>query len=398
MTFLDLDADILAVQRAAWRYLWQKANPRNGLVPDHIDADGIVVSPASIGVTGMALTALPAGVENGWVTRNEAATRALATLRFFAHDAAHYEGFFFHFLDMETGERVWKCEISSVDSSFVFFGGLFCAAYFDRKNGVESEIRALAAEILARAHWNLWCAGADAVCLAYKPERGFSRHRWRGYNEALPTVILGLGAPLYALPAESYAAWTRDYRKKRVYGIETLFARPLFIHLFPHLWLDLRAVRDDWMRQNSLNYFENTRRAIEVQVAWAKRRGKASKWGVSACDGPNLRRNSGYHARGVPFGAFDEVFSPPVCLASLPFAPDLALEAWRYWIEEAPQLSGEWGVLSAIHPPTGWTSGFFGLDATMLVLMLENARSGLLWNLSRQIPQLQNGLQRAGFS
>ena len=397
MSVLKLNAEILAVQRAAWRYGWEKADPRNGLVPDHIDGDGIVVSPASIGATGMALSALAVGVENGWVTRNEAAARAVATLRFFARDAAHHEGFFFHFLDTKSGERVWKCEISSVDSSFVFIGALFCAAYFDAKNRVESDIRVLGDEILGRANWNAFCDGGDAICLAFKPERGFSHHRWRGYNEALPMVVLALGALNHALPPQSYAAWTRDYRKKRVFGMETLFARPLFLHLFPHLWLDLRVVRDDWMRQNQLNYFENTRRAVEIQVAWAKKRGDAKMWGVSACDGPNLHPNGGYRARGVPFGVFDGVFSPPVCLAALPFAPDLALEAWRFWTEKFPQLTGDWGVRGAIHPQTGWTSGFFGLDAAMLVLMLENAKSGLLWDLSREIPALQNGLKRAGF-
>ncbi|RYG56348.1 hypothetical protein EON80_29465, partial [bacterium] len=182
------------------------------------------------------------------------------------------------------------------------------------------------------------------------------------------------------------------------YGIDYLYSRPLFTHLFPHLWLDLRVARDECMHRNHLTYFENTRRAIAIQEEWARRRGNPRRWGVSACDGPNTRKNGGYHARGVPFGHFDGVFSPPVCLASLPFDPIAATVAWDYWMEEHPDLLGEWGVAGAIQPKTGWFSGYFSLDQAMLVLMIENYRSGLLWELSHQIPEIGRGLERAGFA
>jgi hypothetical protein len=391
-------AHLETVQRAAWHYLWEKADPHNGLIPDHLDSKGRVVSPASIAATGMALSAFPVAVSNGFVTRPEAAGRALTTLRFFARDAEQHHGFFFHFLNPETGQRVWKCEVSSVDSALLFLGALFCAQFFDNNSAAERELRELASEIWERADWNWFCDGLDGVSIAYKPERGFSCHIWRGYNEGLLVYIMGLGSPTHALPSASYAAWTRDYRFKRVYGIDYLYCRPLFTHLFPHLWLDLRQTRDEIMKKNDLDYFENTRRAVHVQQEWARRRGDPRKWGVSACDGPNTRKNGGYHARGVPFGHFDDVFSPPVCLASLPFQSEVAAEAWDFWMDEHPRLLGQWGVRGAINPTTGWMSGYFGLDQAMLVLMLENARTGLLWELSRSIPALQTGLKRAGFS
>lgn len=386
-----------AVQHAAWRYLWEKADPRTGLVPDHIDRDGVVVSPASIATTGMALSALPVGVQNGWVSRNDAAQRARQTLQFLAHEVEHHHGFFFHFLDLTTGERVWKCEVSSVDSALLFLGALFCKAFFNGKSAAEQEVRDLATEIFARADWNWFCDGLDGVSIAYKPERGFSRHIWRGYNEGLLVYILGLGSSSHPLPVASYEGWTRDYHTRRVYGIDYLYSRPLFTHLFPHLWLDLRVLRDECMRRCHLNYFENTRRAIAVQEEWARRRGDARMWGVSACDGPGRRKNGGYRARGVPFGHFDGVYSPPVCLASLPFEPTTAMEAWEFWMEKHPELLGKWGVSGAVEPSSGWLSGFFGLDQTMLVLMIENARSDLLWELSHNIPELSTGLERAGF-
>ncbi len=400
------------IQRAAWHYLWSGANPQNGLVPDQIFERGEAAhsgashsptlhSPASIAVTGMALSALPVAVENGWISRAAAASRALATLRFFAHEAEHHGGFFFHFLDMKSGKRVWECEVSSVDSTFLYLGALFCGAFFDQsgfdQSGDESEIRDLSAAIFARADWGWFCSGQNAVSIAYKPERGFSKHAWRGYNEALPLAVLALGAPDFALPASSYAAWTENYRFKRVYGRDHLFCGPLFTHLFPHLWLDLRFETDAATREKGLDYIQSTRSAIEIQREWAKKRGDARKWGVSACDAPQNLKLGGYRARGVPFGRFDEVYSPPICLSCLPFTPDFAVESWDFWLENHPEILGDFGVRGGLHAPSGWMSAFFGLDQGLLVLMLENARSGLLWELSRAVKPLQLGLKRAGF-
>ncbi len=385
---------IEAIQRAAWHYGWESANPQNGLVPDHIEAGKSGV-PASIAVVGMALSALAVGVENGWVSRHDAAHRAAATLRFFARDAAHHGGFFFHFLDMEKGARVWNCEVSSIDSTILFLGALFCGAYFDHDTPRERGIRALSEEIFARANWNWFRNGDEAVSIAFTPERGFSKHGWRGYNEGLLLAVLGLGSPTNALSLSSYAAWTSTYRFKRLYGRDFLFCGPLFTHLFPQLWLDLRGVADAPLQKRGLDFFANTTRAVEIQVEWAKKRGHPQKWGVSACDAPQGGKLGGYRARGVPFGRFDEVFSPPVCLASLPFAPDLALDGWNYWQKNHPEIVGRWGVRGAIHAPSGWTSGWFGLDQGLLVLMLENWRSGLLWELSKRITPLQIGLFEA---
>ncbi|PQV62871.1 hypothetical protein B1R32_11911 [Abditibacterium utsteinense] len=388
------------IQRAAFHFLWNGANPDNGLVPDQISlaSNGeIHRSPSSIAVTGMALSALPVATENGWISRRDAAARARATLRFFAREAEQFGGFFFHFLDLASGKRVWKCEVSSVDSTFLFLGALFCEVFFDKKSGSENEIRELSQEIFARANWNWFSDGKDAVSIAYKPERGFSKHAWRGYNEALPLAVLSLGAPQFSLPLPSYGAWTQTYRFKRLYGREHVFCGPLFTHLFPHLWLDLRGLFDAPLQKHGLDYFENTVRAVEIQHQWAKKRGDERKWGVSACDAPQGGTLGGYRARGVPFGRFDEVFSPPVCLASLPFAPELAMESWNFWEENHPEIVGAWGVRGAVHVPSGWMSAFFGLDQGLLILMLENAKSGLLWELSRRIMPLQRGLERAGF-
>jgi hypothetical protein len=350
------ETSIEAIQHAAWRYGWENANPRNGLVPDHIE-DGKTGVPSSIAVVGMALSSLAVGVENGWVSRRQAAQRATTTLRFFAHGAANHGGFFFHFLDVQSGERVWNCEVSSIDSTILLLGALFCGAYFDLDTPQEREIRCLSEEIFARADWNWFCNGDNAVSIAYWPERGFSKHSWRGYNEALLLAVLGLGSPTFALPAQSYAAWTSTYRFKRIYGREFLFCGPLFTHVFPHLWLDLRGIADAPLRNHGLNFFENTTRAVEIQSEWAKRRGDARKWGVSACDAPQGGTLGGYRARGVPWGRFDEVFSPPICLATLPFSPDLALDSWNYWHFNHPEILGEWGVRGAIHSQSGWMSG-----------------------------------------
>lgn len=379
------------VQKAAWHYLWEKANPQNGLVADQTGAN----SPASIAVTGMALSALPIAVENGWITRPQGAARALATLRFFAHDAQQQHGFFFHFLDMESGQRVWNCELSSIDSAILFLGVLLCGAFFDSVSAAEREIRELSEQISARADWNWFRNGDAAVSIAWKPERGFSKHHWRGYNEALLLYFLGLGSPTHALPEASYIAWLKHYHWRTIYGIPTIYCGPMFVHLFNHLWFDLRDFQDAWTRQHNFNYWDNTISAIQIQSEWAKRRGHPQQWGVSACDGPNLRKNGGYHARSVPFGHFDEVYSPPVCLASHPFAPEVVTPAWGFWNQEHSEMVGKWGVRGAIHTTSGWMSEYFGLDQGLLVLTAPR-ESNLLHELARAIPVMRRGLERAG--
>jgi len=430
------DTKLEVLQRLTFEYFQNETNPENGLVPDSTRQG----APCSIAATGFALAAYPVGVERGFITRNAAIKRTLTTLRFFwtsSHgpepDATGYKGFYYHFLDMKTGRRTWNCELSTIDSTFLIVGALTAAEYFDRDTKDEQEIRTLAYAIYARADWQ-WAqnrgvnrgpqggssTSVDAVTHGWRPESGFIKYRWLGYNEALILYVLGMASPTHPLPEESYQAWTSTYNWKKLYGFEFLYAGPLFVHQLSHMWIDFRGIQDEYMRNKASNYFENSRRATYIQQQYAIRNPRGFKgygeyiWGLTASDGPGpasmkvegkLRRFHDYRARGVPNGPDDGTLAPWAVIASLPFAPEIVLPSIQYFDETFPEMTSKYGFKCSFNPTfsssvgKGWISkGYYGLDQGPIVLMIENYRSGFLWRLMRSCPYIIDGLRRAGFS
>src|ERR1043165_351322 len=227
------------LQRDTFDYFLQEENPANGLIADKTREDW----PASIAAVGLALAAHPIGIERGFCSRNEAIKKTLAALRFFwtspqstAADATGYEGFYYHFLEMQTGKRAWKCELSTIDSAFLFAGMLTAAAYFDHDSTDEHEIRGLANGLYARADWPWALNGGATLTHGWKPESGFLQYRWQGYDEALLLYVLALGSPTHPLSGDSYAAWSSTYEWKNCYGYDYLYAGSLFTHQLSHMW------------------------------------------------------------------------------------------------------------------------------------------------------------------
>jgi hypothetical protein len=417
------DALLDRFQRAAFDYFLEQSNPDNGLVAD-TSRQG---SPASIAVVGFALSCYPVGVERGWMKRADGALRSLAALRFFRDsvqgeqlDATGYRGFYYHFLDMKTGKRVWLSEVSLIDTTLLLAGALTAASYFDGGAAHEAEIRQLADAIYRRVDWEWARGGVSTVRQGWKPESGFIHYGWDGYDEAIILYVLGLASPTHALSGDSYVNWTATYQWEDIYDTELLYAGPLFIHHFSQAWIDFSGIRDEFMRAKKCDYFENSRRAVHVQREYARRNPFSFKgygrncWGITACDGPGFktldvdgraRRLLGYAARGAPYGPDDGTIDPCAALASLPFAPELALAALRHFCAHHPDMIRGSRLPSAFNPtlpgggPSGWISdGYFGLDQGILVLMIENYRSGLIWKLMRRCPYIEHGLRRAGFT
>ena len=408
------------LQRAAFEYLWQYANPANGLVAD-TSRPG---SPCSIAVVGFALSSYIIAVERAWVSRAAATERVRATLRFFlgsvqaaTPEASGYKGFYYHFLDMDSGLRVWNCELSLIDTALLLAGVLSVGQYFDR--APEADIREAAQTLYRRADWRWAQAGATSLSQGWLPEVGFLHYGWEGYNEALLIYILGLGSPTHPLTPDIFAGWTRTYQWERMAGLDVLYSGPLFTHLFPHTWLDLRGIRDAFMRAKRSDYFENTRRSIALQQEYCELNPRGFRgycrdlWGISAGDGPigeETRefavdgRHFGYMARGIPFGPDDGTLCPWAMPASLAFAPEAALEGTRRLLKEFPQVCVAGRLVSGFNPSIqsdrgGWVSeGWYGLDQGLLVSQIENARTQLLWRLMRSSQDVRRGLKRAGFS
>jgi hypothetical protein len=420
------DAELESLQRDTFSYFLNETNRQNGLVLDKTAPDW----PASIAATGLALAVYPVAIERGFITRAAAIDRVLATLRFFWNspqgpepDATGYRGFYYHFLDMQTGRRAWQCELSTVDSAILFAGVLTARAYFDADAPEEREIRTLADALYRRADWSWAQNGGATVTHGWKPESGFLQYRWEGYDEALVLYVLGLGSPTHPLPEESYAAWASTYEWKTSYGYDYLYAGPLFTHQISHVWIDFRGIQDAFMRDKGIDYFENTRRATLVQREYAIDNplefagyGKDC-WGITACDGPGPdtiklngieRRFFDYLGRGVPYGPDDGTVGPWAVVASLPFAPEIVLPAIDYLVHQVDlKMGNPYGFKATFNPtypdksgnPYGWVSPWhYGINQGPINPMIENHRTGLLWRLMRGCPYVITGLRRAGFT
>jgi hypothetical protein len=422
----DLSASMLDdMQRRAFAYFVHETNPANGLVIDTTTAG----APSSIAAVGLGLTAYPAAVERGFIPRKDAAARALATLRFFwgskqgpEPDATGFRGFYYHFLDMRTGARTWGSELSTVDSALLIAGMLTAAAYFHGNDETEREIRELAEALYARVDWHWALNGGSMLTHGWKPESGFLPYRWQGYDEAMLLYVLALGSETHPIAADSYDAWATTYEWKTVYDTSYLYAGPMFIHQLSHVWIDFRGIRDAFMRKHEIDYFENSRRATHVQQQYAVRNPHGftaygtTCWGITASNGPGdvirevggvSREFFGYVARGVPDGPDDGTVAPWGVIASLPFAPDIVLPTMTHLWRRRPDATHRYGLRKTYNPTfpaadgfaDGWVSPYHcGLNQGPIVVMIENYRSGLIWNLLRESSHIVAGLRAGGFT
>ncbi len=429
------DPLIRDLQERTFRYFWDTTDPATGLAPDRWPTPSF----ASIAAVGFALTAYPIGVINGWITRDQARTRTLATLRFFAtapqgdgqSDASGYKGFFYHFLGVTKGRRFARAELSTIDTALLLGGVLFAQSWFDADHPEDAEIRTLADQLYAAVDWTWITPRPPFVAMGWHPESGFIPADWNIYNEGLLLYVLALGSPSHPLPPETWAAWTArfDAQWSDTWGEPHLHFAPLFIHQYSHCWIDFRGIRDPYMAARGIDYFENSRRAVRAQrnYAMANPGGWAGYgedvWGLTACDGPGdfTQRIGGreraffsYSARG-PDDRDDGTLAPTAAAASIAFEPELATRAiaamharygrgiyGRYGFLDSfnPTLTRKTAPLKhgKIVPGIGWVDGdHLGIDQGPILLMIENLRSGLVWNVMRRNPHIRRGLQRAGF-
>jgi hypothetical protein len=415
------------LEQRTFRYFWDTANPKNGLVPDRYPNTPF----ASIAAVGFGLTAYPIGVERGYIPRAAARERVLTTLRFFV-SAANEHGFFYHFMDMRSGARASDSEVSTIDTALLLAGMIFCQSYFDTQDPHDVEIRRLTDEIYGRVDWTWAQPRAPAVALSWTPEAGFSSSDWRGYNEAMLVYLLALGSPTHAVDQQAWTSWTSTYDKQwgTVYDQTYLSFAPLFGHQYTHVWVDFRGIRDAFMRSHDLDYFENSRRATYTQRRYAianpqhwRAYGK-NVWGMSASDGPGPAREPPlddsrpfltYAARGVGIGRIvdDGTIAPTAAISSLPFAPEIVLPATlEMYHRFGASIYSVYGFLDAFNASyrspsgkqpgpgdAGWVDAdYVGIDEGPILAMIENYRSDLVWRVMRRSPYLQQGLERAGFT
>lgn len=412
-----------ALQRETFSYFLFYSCADTGLIRDHSSPE----SKCSIAATGFGLACYAVAVERGFLDRSEAARRVSTTLEFLRQapqgpntSSAGYRGFFYHFLEPLSGRRALDCELSTIDTALLVAGGLMAASFFDGDTSVERSIRRTANELYERIEWDWALADGETLSHGWTPESGFLRSRWQGYSEALFMYLLALGSPGHPVPASSYSAFTGPFELRSAYGIEYLYAAPLFIHQLSHCWADLRVIRDAWMREHDLDYFENSRRATLIQQLYAIDNPKrfvgydALTFGFTACTGPEPgtrvidgreREFYGYAARGAPDGLDDGTLAPWAAVASLPFLPDLVLKVIDHLNTLRLREQSAHGFHTTFNPTLRqgngrpWVSRFhYGLNQGPIIIMVENCRSGAPWRWMRRCQWLRSGCIRAGFS
>ncbi len=412
-----------SIQYHSFLYFINELNPPNGLVKDR----NASWAPASIAAIGFALPSYAVGVERGWITREKASEIILNTLRFFINsvqstdtNATGYKGFYYHFLRMNSGTREWNCELSSVDTGLLMMGIIFARNYFNLDNQTEKEIRELAAKLLNRIEWDFFempAKGeyANTISMGWKPEEGLHFMGWNGYNEALFLYILAAGSGM-TNAEKGYQSWLASYDWQTPYpNLSHAVFPPLFGHQFSHTFIDFRDVADKYMKEKGIDYFENSRRATLVQRLYAIENPfnwvgyDSLTWGISASDGPGESYNFddkkflGYAGRGTSgpnLNYFDDgTIAPYAAISSIVFAPEVVIPTIRNFNEKYGKgLWGKYGYLDSFNPTLNWfNKEYIGIDQGPLLLMIENFRSGLVWNYVMKDKIIQDGLNRLGF-
>ncbi len=381
------------IERAAFLFFWEQASARTGQVKDRARTTGRDDRRmSSIAATGFGLTALCIAHERRYAPRPELQDRVRATLRFLAESMPHEHGFFYHFVDMETGQRWDRCELSSIDTALLLAGVLTCRQHF----ADDREVVALADSLYRRVDWPWMLNGGETLSMGWHPESGFIPSRWDHYCELMVLCLLGMASPTHPLPASAWEAWRRP--RVRYYGHEYISGNPvLFTHQFSHAWVDFRGVRD-----RHADYFQNSVLATRAHQAFcldlAGRFPHYSEdlWGITASDS-----RQGYVAWGGPPAddRIDGTVVPCAAGGSLPFLPEETLRVLRNLRRNhADQAWGRYGFVDAFNPADGWTNpDVLGIDLGITMLMAENHRTGFVWKTFMAAPGIREAMRRAGF-
>lgn len=378
------------IERASFEFFWREAGS-NGQVKDRALLNGHDTHTiSSIAATGFGLTGLCIGHARKYQRQDEIVERVRRTLRFLWERMPHEHGFYYHFVNMESGERMWQSELSSIDTAILICGVLTARQYFK-----DAEIQDLATNLYERVDWQWMFNGGPTVCMAWYPESGFLHARWVSYCELMMIYLLAIGSPTYPLNPRSWAAWRRPTIEFE--GYEYISGRdPLFTHQYSQAWFDFRGFQDAYT-----NYFQNSITATMAHRDWCISLHpefpdySERLWGVSASD--SVR---GYTAWGGPprQGKVDGTIVPCATGGSLPFLFPECMEVLRNIRERYGRAWGNYGFVDAFNPLTDWYDpNVLGIDVGITMIMAENHRSKFVWHTFMKNKEARRAMARAGF-
>lgn len=380
-----------AIQRASFDFFWNECGAATGQVKDRALAAGNDThTVASIAATGFGLTALCIGDSRGYKASADIKERVRITLRFIANQLPQVRGFFYHFVDMNSGARAFTSELSSVDTAILLCGVLTARQYYN-----DAEIQDLATTIYNRVDWAWMLNGGSQLSMGWTPESGFLAGRWDHYCELMMIYLLAIGSPTHAIPPASWEAWSRPTVSFQ--GITYISGSdPLFVHQYSHAWFDFRNVKDA-----HANYFQNSIDATRAHKLFClSLKNQFSDyadnlWGITASD-----YSGGYTAWGGPplIGPVDGSIVPCATGGSLPFLFDDCMRVLHNLRTNYSRSWTRYSFVDAFNPLTGWYgSDVLGIDVGITMLMAENQRTGLVWRTFMKNPEVKAAMNLAGF-
>ena len=372
------------VEKDIFRFFWEQANPKNGLIKDSSRPG----APCSIASTGFGLTAICIAESRGWISHEKAYKRILTTLLTFRDKLHNEHGFFYHFLDMGSGKRVWNCELSSIDTALFLAGALFAGEYFKG-----TEIEKVAKQIYERVDWQ-WMSRGNFISMGWKPETGLFPALWSSYNELMIIYALAIGSPTHPIESKAWHLWQRPKGKYAGYELIYCFTGSLFVYQYSHAWIDFRKLDDD-----SINWFENSVEATKANRQFCIDNMNKYKtygpnvWGLTASVGPY-----GYKGYGAKPGSpiHDGTMCPAGAGGSIVFTPELSISALKYMYENyGNRIYDKYGFKDAFNLDKNWYSyEHLGISQGIMMLMIENYRTGMVWEYFMKNEYIQNWISR----
>jgi hypothetical protein len=386
------DAFLDELQLQGCMFFWEQGSASTGQILDralnNLNGARDPRRMASIASTGFGLTALCIADHRGFLPHAQIVERVRTTLNWHLNSMPEVHGFFYHFTDIETGERFRGSELSSIDTAILICGMLMARAYFD-----DPQIQSLAQQIYERVDWPWMLNGGKAFSMGWQPDSGFLANRWDHYCELMMIDLLAIGSPTHPVAPEYWNNFTRS--TIHYDGFDYISGDdPLFTHQYSQAWFDFRDKRDAYA-----DYYTNSVIATRAHKAFClahPRWYNEDFWGVTSSD-----YVGGYTAWGGPpaIGPLDGTVVPSAAAGSLAFLPAdciLVLRAMRSrW---GKQAWGHYGFVDAFHPRANWYDpDVLGIDQGISVLMAENLRSGLIWNTFMRNHESVIAMQRVGF-
>ena len=404
------------VQKETFRYFWDYAEPNSGAAREryHPDDPALNRHVVATGGTGFGLMSLLVGVERNFVTREQAVQRMEKILDFL-ESADRFHGAWSHWIDGRNGEAIPFSPLDDggdlVETAFLCQGLLCINEYFKDGNLQEKELADKAHELWTGVEWDWYTQGEKTLYWHWSPNYGFEiNFKLEGYNEVLITYILAAASPTHAIGLEVYdSGWAANgdlLYSGSAYGYP-LFVKhkgdadlggPLFWSHYSYLGLNPNGLADAYA-----NYEQVNRNHVLINHAYCQDNPKGYQgygenfWGLTASYSRNEDGSLGYsaHSPANDLG----IISPTAALSSMPYAPLQSMKALRSFYENREKLMGPAGFYDAFASDLSWVAeAYLAIDQGPEIIMIENYRSGLLWSLFMQNQEVQNGLDKLGFS